>query len=158
MDTLPHRHLMTLTLDVDFRNVTPIGDIDSGRRGIAPVLGGRFEGERLNGTVRPGWDWFVARPGGLSIDVRLTLDADDGPAIYLSYTGQMVAPDEAMARFRAGQKLAPDEYRTTTVARFECGAPRYRWLNDALVVGVGDQLLTGVCYTLFEIAPFEIAP
>lgn len=154
-DTLPHRHLMTLTLAVDFANVTPIGATAAGHRGIAPVTGGSFAGEGLNGSVRPGADWFTNRADGMDIDVRLTLDTDDGAAIYLAYAGGMVAGPEAMARFRGGKQLAPAEYRLRTFARFECGAERYRWLNDVLAVGVGEHAPGGVHYSLFEIAPPE---
>jgi Protein of unknown function (DUF3237) len=152
MESLTHRHLTTLTLDVDFAGVTPIGAIPAGHRGIAPVIGGRFEGERLSGTVAPGHDWFVTRPDGvLVIDVRLTLKTDDGATIYLAYGGRMTGSGDAMARFRRGERLAPEDYSLTIAAKFECGDPRYAWLNDAIVVGSGAQTPTGPVYTLFEV-------
>jgi hypothetical protein len=74
MENLPHRHLTTLTLLVDFPKIVPIGPVPAGLRGIAPVSGGQFEGERLRGTVRPGNDWFVTRADGtLVIDARTTV-------------------------------------------------------------------------------------
>ena len=149
---LPYRHLTTLTLSVDFLAVTPIGATPAGHRGIAPVIGGRFDGERLRGTVLPGHDWFVTRPDGvLVIDVRLTLNTDDGATIYLNYGGRMVGQGDAMARFRKGEKLAAEDYSLTVTAKFECGDPRYAWLNDAIVVGVGAQQPTGPVYTMFEV-------
>lgn len=154
MESLPHRHLTTLTLDVDFAAVTLIGATPAGHRGIAPVRGGSLVGERLSGTVRPGHDWFVTRGDGvLVIDVRLTLDTHDGAAVYLTYQGRMTASGDAMARFRKGEQLAPDDYRLSIVAKFECGDPRYDWLNDAIVVGVGEQTAGGPVYTLFEVNP-----
>ena len=79
MESLPHRHLTTLTLDVDFARITAVGTTPAGFRGIAPVSGGRFAGERVTGRVLPGHDWFVTRAdGALAIDVRLTLETDDG--------------------------------------------------------------------------------
>ena len=151
MDTLPHRHLITLTLEVDFANPVRIGAIAAGHRGIAPVTGGRFEGERLRGTVRPGHDWFVTRAdGAVIIDVRLTLDTDDGAAIYLTYQGRMTGSGDAMARFRKGEQLAAADYSLVITARFECGDARYSWLNDAISVGVGEQTSDGPIYTIFE--------
>lgn len=152
MDMLVHRHLTTLTLDVDFAGVVPIGATPAGHRGIATVTGGRFEGERLSGSVIGGQDWFVTRSDGvLVIDVRLTLKTGDGATIYLAYAGRMVGQGDAMARFRKGERLAAEDYSLTITAKFECSDPRYAWLNDALVVGTGAQTPTGPVYTLFEI-------
>lgn len=152
MKTLPHLPLAVMTLAVDFSAIVPIGPTRSGMRAIAPVTGGRCTGERLNASVRPGQDWFIGQADGLAIDVRLTLDTDDGATLYLSYTGAMRAAPEVMARFRKGELLAKEDYRLTIVARIESGDPRYAWLNDALVIGVGEQTLQGPVYHLFEIA------
>ena len=152
MEKLPNRHLTTLTLEVDFPKIVPIGPIPAGLRGIAPVSGGRFEGERLRGSVRPGHDWFVTRPdGSLLIDVRLTLDTDDGAVLYLTYQGTMRGTAEAMGRFRKGEQLQPQDYKLHIVARAECGDPRYAWLNDAIIVGIGEQTPRGPVYSLFEV-------
>lgn len=152
MEKLPHRHLTTLTLDVDFGGITVIGATAPGHRGIAPVRGGSFAGERLRGTVRPGHDWFLTRAdGALVVDVRLTLDTHDGVPIYLSYGGRMTGSAEAMARFRKGAQLARGEYSLTVTARLESGDARYAWLNDAVVVGIGEHAVTGPVYTLFEV-------
>jgi hypothetical protein len=156
METLPptlaYRHLTTLTLDVDFAAVVPIGATPTGHRGIAPVTGGSFAGERLSGTVTPGHDWFVTRADGvLVIDVRLTLTTDDGATVYLTYQGRMTAGPDALARFRKGEQLTSGEYALTVMAKFECGDPRYAGLNDAIVVGVGEQTPTGPIYTMFEV-------
>ncbi len=149
---MPHRHLTTLTLTVDFAGVVPIGATAAGHRGIVPVSGGRFEGERLSGTVAPGHDWFVTRAdGALIIDVRLTLTTDDGAAVYLAYQGRMTGKGDALARFRKGELLGAGDYALTVVARFECGDARYAWLNDAVVVGVGEQTPTGPIYRMFEV-------
>jgi hypothetical protein len=56
-----------------------------------------------------------------------------------------------MARFRRGQLLSPDEYSLAITARFECGMEAYAWLNNAIVVGIGEQTATGPIYRLFEI-------
>jgi hypothetical protein len=152
MESLPNTHLTTLTLDVDFAGVVAVGATAAGHRGIAPVRGGRFEGARLSGSVAPGHDWFVTRGDGtLVIDVRLTLTTDDGATLYLVYQGAMRAAPEVMARFRKGAQLAVGEYALQIVARFECGDQRYAWLNDALVVGIGEQTAGGPIYRLFEI-------
>lgn len=152
MNTLPHRPLTTLTLTVAFDQLVTVGQTPAGRRRIATVTGGRFEGERLSGTVLGGQDWVIDRADGVMvIDVRLTLKTDDGETVYLTYQGRFLAAAEAMARFRRGAQLAPEDYSLVITARFECGAAAYSWLNDAVVVGVGEQTPAGPVYRLFEV-------
>ncbi|MDO9473970.1 MAG: DUF3237 domain-containing protein [Caulobacter sp.] len=152
MTCLQHAHLLTLTLTVDFRGMTTIGQTPAGLRRIAPVTGGSFMGERLNGTVIGGADWVINRPDGVMlIDVRLTLKTDDGAMIYLTYQGRFLAAAEVMARFAKGAVLDPSDYSLAVSARFECGDERYRWLNDAIVVGTGEQTASGPIYTLHTI-------
>ncbi|MEM6585964.1 MAG: DUF3237 domain-containing protein [Pseudomonadota bacterium] len=152
MKELPHRYLTTLTLTVDFRSIASIGSTPHGLRGIAPITAGRFEGPLLNGRVLSGSDWFINRAdGNLAIDVRLTLETHDNALIYLSYKGRMTADADAMARFRRGERLDEDEYSLSVVANFECGDERYRWLNDAIAVAVGEQTPDGPVYTIYEV-------
>ncbi len=152
MPKLKHQHLITLSLTVDFANMQMIGMTPAGLRRIAPVAGGTFAGERLNGTVLPGADWVINRPDGVMvIDVRLTLKTDDGALVYLTYQGRFLAAPEAMARFSKGALLDPADYSLAVIAKFECGDARYDWLNSAIVVGTGEQVASGPIYSLFEI-------
>lgn len=153
MRQLPSRHLTTLTLNVGFSAMTNIGQTPQGRRRIAPILGGSFEGERLSGLVQPGGaDWVVNRPDGtMVIDVRITLVTHDGAPIYCAYQGLFRAEGEAMARFNRGEQLREDEYRLRTLTRLESGASAYAWLNDLLAIGVGRQTVNGPVYEIFEI-------
>lgn len=153
MTDLQHRHLITLTLTVDFAGMVNIGPTPAGLRRIAPVTGGAFTGERLNGAVLPGGnDWVINRADGVMvIDVRLTLKTDDGAMIYLSYQGRFLAAPDAMERFAKGAMLDPSEYSLTIAAKFECGDPRYTWLNTIIAVGTGEQTRSGPIYSIFEI-------
>jgi hypothetical protein len=157
MKTLPHTHLMTLTLDVGFSAMTTIGATPAGVRRIAPVAGGVFTGARLGGVVLGGADWVLNRSDGVMlIDVRLTLKTKDDAAIYLAYTGRFLAAPAAMARFGRGAQLEPSEYSLVMNAKFECGDARYAWLNNVMAAGVGRQTATGVVYEIFEIAPLPV--
>ena len=152
MADLKHTHLLTMELTVDFAGMKTIGQTPGGLRRIAPVTGGTFAGERLSGTVHGGADWVINRPDGVMvIDVRLTLETGDGALIYLTYQGRFLAEPEAMRRFGKGGQLAPHEYSLAIIARLECGDERYAWLNNAIVVGTGEQTATGPIYTLFEV-------
>lgn len=153
MSQLRHRHLVTLTLTVDFSGVLNIGSIPGGVRRIAPVTGGHFTGERMNGIVLPGGnDWLVNRSDGvMMIDVRLPLQTDDGALIYLAYSGRFLAAADAMARFAQGEPLDQSEYSLAMTARFECGDERYAWLNNVIAVGTGERTATGLIYSIFEV-------
>lgn len=152
MKTLPHDHLMTLSLEVGFADMVTIGATPAGLRRIAPVTGGSFAGARLAGTVVGGADWVVNRADAVMvIDVRLTLRTDAGVPLYLTYGGRFLAPPETMARFARGARLDPEEYSLAITARLECGDPRHAWVNDAVIVGTGTQTGSGVTYELFTV-------
>lgn len=154
MTQLQHRHLITLSLTVDFAGMLSIGQTPAGLRRIAPVTGGIFTGERLNGIVLPGGnDWLVNRPDGVMvIDVRLTLQTDDSALVYLTYQGRFLAQsDAAMARFAKGTPLEPHEYSLAMSAKFECGDEHYAWLNNVVAVGTGERTAAGPVYSIFEI-------
>ena len=57
------RHLFTLTLEVP--SIKDLGQTPWGARKIAQVTGGRFEGDRIKGTVHagPGGDWLLLQIG-----------------------------------------------------------------------------------------------
>ena len=154
VEPLRSAHLLTLRLNVDYRGMQRIGETVAGRRRVAPITGGRFEGERLNGEVLPGGaDWVLNRPDGhMAIDVRITLKADDGALIYCTYQGLFRATTpERMSAFERGERLAEEDYVLRTLVKFECGAEAHRWLNDVLAVGVGRQTAEGPVYDVFEI-------
>ena len=152
MADLKHTHLLTMQLTVDYAGIKSIGQTPAGLRRIAPVTGGTFTGERLSGTVQGGADWVLNRADRVMVvDVRLTLETDDGALIYLAYQGRLLAEREVMARFGKGALLRPEEYSLAMTAKFECGDERYAWLNNAVVVGTGEQTASGPIYTLFEV-------
>ena len=70
--------LMELALDV-------AGAHDAGPRRIIPVTGGAFRGPRLRGRVLGGGGgWRIDRPDGAGeLNLRATLETDDGELIYL---------------------------------------------------------------------------
>jgi hypothetical protein len=144
---------MTLSLQVDYTGLLNIGKTPYGRRRIAPVAGGTFEGARLRGEILPaGADWVMVRPDdNFTIDVRLTLRTEDGALVYLAYQGLFRASAENQARLRRGELLRPEDYTIRTVAKFESGGEHYHWLNDVLAIGAGRQTQGGAVYEIFEI-------
>ena len=114
-----------------------IGSTPQGRLTIFPVVGGSFEGDRLRGKVLAGGgDWVNDRGDGtFTLDLRVTLETDDGGLIHMTFTG---VRDDAHNYFR-------------TVPRFETAAPKYTFLNRLLAVGTGEIGPDGPVHTIDEI-------
>lgn len=137
--------------------VTPpqsLGATPAGERRIVTVTGGTFEGPKLKGKVVPnsGGDWIVARPdGALQLDVRITLECDDGALIYMRYEGIRAGDPAVLARLNRGEAVDPSEYYFRISPRFETGSETYGWLNRILAVGLGDRRPTGPRYRVYEV-------
>jgi Protein of unknown function (DUF3237) len=129
------RPLMLLRLDTSAAQ--KIGSTPRGAISIVPVTGGSFEGERLRGTVLAGGgDWVTAKVDGtFELDLRVTLETDDGALIHLTFTG---VRDDANHYFR-------------TLPRFETAAPQYAFLNRLLAVGSGQIRPEGPVHAIEEI-------
>jgi hypothetical protein len=114
-----------------------IGSTRHGKLSIFPVTGGSFDGERLRGKVLAGGgDWVTAQPDGtFELDLRVTLETDDGALIHMTFTG---VRDDANHYFR-------------TLPRFETAAPKYAFLNRLLAVGIGEIGPDGPVHTIEEI-------
>src|SRR5580765_2959313 len=117
--------------------IQEIGPTPRGRLSLFPVVGGSFEGERLRGKVLAGGgDWVIATPdGAFELDLRVTLETDDGALIHMTFTG---VRDDARQYFR-------------TLPRFETAAPRYELLNRLLAVGIGEIRPDGPVHILAEL-------
>jgi hypothetical protein len=140
-DAVSSEHLVDLHFTLD----TPpaiVGAAPLGRRSIHLVKGGTFGGPRLRGTIRPGGgDWLLSYDGGHNeLDVRATLETDDGALVYVQYRGvlKVDAADPANPYFR-------------TQPRFETGHEKYKWLNTIVCVGYGAVAPGGVGYRIFAI-------
>jgi hypothetical protein len=127
---LMHLHLATAPTQ-------KLGATTYGVLSIFLVTGGSFEGDRLNGKVLPGGgDWVTKRPDGVKeLDLRVTLQTDDGALIYTTFTG---IRDDANHYFR-------------TLPRFDTAAPQYAFLNRLLAVGRGEMGPDGPLHVIEEI-------
>lgn len=112
--------------------------VDTGHVRIAPVTGGTFAGPAIRGTVRAGGaDWITQVQGHSSLDVRITLDTDDGEVVYMTYTGVIArGPDGTYWRVRPV---------------FSTAAEKYDWLNHAVFIGKSKQVAGKVAYDIFRI-------
>lgn len=153
MNPISLRALFTLTARVS-DPPSLIGPTSMGySRRIMRVSDGHFAGERLNGIVVPGGgDALIIRPDGvLVLDVRLTLQTDQGEFIYLTYGGRRGGSKDIVERIGRGEIVPPgsDYYRIT--ASFEAPRGRLAWLNDIVAVGTGTRTAQAAVYELFEV-------
>ena len=113
-----------------------VGSTPHGMLSVFPITGGSFDGERLRGLVLGGADWVTAAADGtFELDLRLTLETDDGALIHMTFSG---VRDDANHYFR-------------TLPRFETAAPNYAFLNRLLAVGIGEVHPDGPVHTIEEI-------
>jgi hypothetical protein len=149
---LPVRHLFCIRITL--HNVVTVGDTPAGHRRVLPVAGGRFEGPRISGNILGdgGADWLLRRPdGAFQQDVRLTLQADDGAFVLMSYRGVRHSPVEVGERIARGEQVPPTDYYLRTAPFFETAAPQYAWLNTIVTIGVGEIGAGGATYNVFEV-------
>ena len=131
-----------------------VGPGPFGLRQVFIVKGGKVTGERLSGALRPGGgDWLLASADGFGrLDVRGTIETDDGALLYVSYFGVVELSERAMQALTEGPATDYGEVSFMTQPRFETGDPRYTWLNTAVCVAEG-RLLPGpaVEYQVYEV-------
>ena len=116
MSGIDTRHLFDLFVTADAGQVR-VGDAPYGRRRIVAITGDRFEGDRLRGRILPGGaDWILERSDGvLEMDVRMTLETDDGAFVYVTFRGFRHGPREVLDRIVRGEPVDPA--RTTSAPR-----------------------------------------
>jgi hypothetical protein len=119
-----------------------IGPLAEGLRVNGYISGGEVTGPKLRGRVRPvGADWLTIRRDGVGIiDVRATLEADDGALIYVTYGGVLDFGEDGYQRFLEG-KLPPSGTPIRTSPRFHTSHPDHQWLNRLHCVGIGEAFL-----------------
>jgi len=128
---LESEFMFELLLDVDTQ-------LDAGAVRIAPVTGGTFAGPGIRGIVRPGGaDWITQVAGHSSLDVRITLETDDGALIYMTYTGVVARGDGRVY------------WRVRPV--FSTASETYDWLNHIVAVGKNKTVQGKVAYDVFRI-------
>jgi len=152
MDPLKSKPLFSADVLLDLP--LDIGNTPHGLRRIVYVKGGSFEGENIKGEILAGGgDWLLVRPDGAwELDVRATLQSDDGQRIYTYYRGIIDAPPEIVDAFRRGERDAdPAKYYFRTSPVFETGSDKYAWMNRIICVGVGRLTNTGISYVVHQI-------
>jgi Protein of unknown function (DUF3237) len=136
--TVTLEHLCRLEAQLGARSV--IGPTPSGIRTIVEVTGVVVEGARLRGHLYgpPAGDWLTVGPDGTAtLDVRLTVETDDGALIHVRYGGR--------------SERVPENPYNYVAAVFETGDERYAWLNKIQAVGKGLRVEDRVLYELYQV-------
>ena len=106
---------------------------------IGEVTGARFEGERLSGSMKgnAAADWLKVSPNGYgTLDVKITLETDDGAIVHATYTG----------------RLQFDTLAVYATPQFHTGDERYAWLNRIQAVAKGTFQPDGtLVYEMYEL-------
>lgn len=127
-------------VDVTLAEPIMVGPGPAGMRVIGEVLAARATG-RLTGSLkgRAAADWLLLQGTVGLLDVRVTLETDDGAVIFAQYNGRMDLTDGIGGR---PVYVAPT---------FETGDPRYAWLNLIQAVGKGRLSGTALHYEWYEV-------
>ena len=143
------RHLCDISIDVALQAVPS----PAGNRMNFALERGVCVGDRLNGAFHQnGGDWTTLGSDGIArLDVRATIETDDGELVYMTNTGRFVLDEVAMARLTEGEHLANDEIYARSSPLFETGSERYAWLNGIVTIAVGEIAVDHVDYRVFEV-------
>ena len=132
--TLETRYAFTITVRI--AEVTTAGDTGHGVRRIIPIIGGEVRGEKVNGKVLPfGADFQIIRPNELiDLEAKYAFETDDGAVVYIDNRGIRFGPVELLQKLKRGEPVDPKLIYFRTVAKFETGAEKYRWLMQHIFV------------------------
>jgi len=117
------------TLRLQLKPPIQINAGPAGTRLIVELVSAQVQGDRLRGEMlgAAAADWMIVGPEGTGmVDVRATLQTDDGAIIFVRYNGRMDVSQGL--RFPMTAYVAPV---------FETGDERYAWLNRIQAVGKG---------------------
>jgi hypothetical protein len=149
------RSQLLFDMQAEVRERYSIENTPRGTRLNVSVAGGTFTGPKLKGTILPGGgDFAIVRPDGVvEIDVRITLRADDGQHIYMTYRGLNTQRAESAQRIQRGEAVSATERYFRITPYFETSAAQYAWLNNIVSVGVWTHSDPGrtIAYRVYEI-------
>jgi len=131
------------TMVVKLRAPIYLPDTPVGTRAIAEVAEVDMSGDRIRARMRgvAAADWLVIAPDQTlgTVDVRVTLETDDGAVIFAHYVG------------RVDLSQAPPVVYVAPL--FDTGHPDYAWLSriQAVAKGTFSEDMSVLTYEMFEL-------
>ena len=143
-------------LSLDLNPSQQVGPVMNGMRIIFPFKAGIVKSDKINGKIlESGADWgLIFDSTTFKIDVRATIQTDDGALIYMTYSGynHTNAKNFAVISAGKGSELSPSDYYFRASVSFETASPKYSWLNYTVAIGVGRFPGAGkVAYRIYAI-------
>jgi hypothetical protein len=140
-------------LAVDVGEIVTMEPGPLGERRIVAILGGKFEGPLMRGTVLPGGnDWQIVRDDGvLDVDARYALREERGGAIRVVSQGYRHGPPDVLAALGRGEEVDPSKYFFRSVLRFETGAPELAFLNKTIAIAKAQRKARQVLLTAYKV-------
>jgi hypothetical protein len=143
-------------LELNLNPPQVVGPVLKGTRVIFPFKSGFVKSYKINGKIlEAGADWgLVIDSTTFKVDVRTTIETDDGALIYMTYWGYNHANAKNFAMISAGKgsELSTSDYYFRTSVSFETSAPKYAWLNHTVAIGIGRFPAAGkVDYRIYTI-------
>ncbi len=106
---------------------------------IGEITSARIEGDRLNASIKgnAAADWLSVAPEGYgTLDVKLTLETDDGAVVHVAYTGRLLF----------------DTLTVYATPLFHAADERHAWLNRIQAVAKGSFQADGTLdYEMYEL-------
>jgi Protein of unknown function (DUF3237) len=108
---------------------------------------GEVSGPKLKAKVRKsGGDWMTIRRDGIGVmDVRATVETDDGALLMASYLGTCDFGEAGYKNFL--DHRWPEVAPTRTAPRIQTSHPRYLELNRLQCIGIGQVRMKELVYT-----------
>lgn len=133
-----------------------IGPVAEGLRLNVYVTGGEVLGPKVKGRILPvGADWLTVRTDGIGVlDVRATMETEDGALIYTYYKGIAELGPDGYRNFLEGAPPPAEGVDLRIRPTYQTAHPAYQWLNRAFCVGIGKAFLAKgeVSYDIYQVA------
>jgi hypothetical protein len=115
-----------------------IGPVAEGLRANYYFAGGKVDGPKLKGKFRTGGgDFATLRRDGIGVlDIRGTIETEDGALIYVAGAGLAYGSEDAYERAMK-RELAPTVPLRVAV-RLQTAHPGYSWVNRLQFVSIGE--------------------
>ena len=108
------------TIRAELADIRHFGQTPYGERRVVDILGGRVEGQRLQGRILPGADWQIVRGDGVTdLKARYGIETDAGARILVRSNGLRHGPPEVIAALARGEPIDPARYYFRAAMRFE---------------------------------------